>query len=278
LVPSVKELIFPKDAKPLTIAMDLSRAPRAEAKILRKTLTLAKGSFTLASCHTLKDKRYIKGAIHIDSGCRVDTMIGDQTMRLGHKVQIFQEIDAKGKLSIGMGCDLGLRATTGSSMEIEERCQFKALFGMPIKTFSLHKREEKKRDRGYISEKVWYMGGKIAEIGAGTHLASPLVCTSDLRIRKGSRIVGSIKCHGRLILEEGVHVHGDLFAARGIEVGPFCVLRGNLFSQKDLLVQRGTFIGQAKKEKSVIGVQKVVLEGGVTIHGYVHTDGKGLTI
>jgi predicted acyltransferase (DUF342 family) len=132
-------------------------------------------------------------------------------------------------------------------------------------------------DKSTISDNSLVMSRNELSLPQNTEFSKDLIVKSKLVIGSGSEIKGTIKCYDDITLKENVEVDGDIFSDKNIILGPNCRVWGNLFCQGEIIIASGCEIGTEGIVKSVIGKKGITLEKNVKIHGYVLTEGKGLT-
>lgn len=97
----------------------------------------------------------------------------------------------------------------------------------------------------------------------------PLVVRGNLYIRKGAVIVGDLKAHGDLLVEQSA-VIGSLTCRGNLYIGHGSSVQGCLMSEKLLWLGDGVVIGGPENPKAVVGKQ-VMLTGNGVVHGRIQS-------
>jgi len=134
-----------------------------------------------------------------------------------------------------------------------------------------------KDDKSTISDNSLVMSRKELSLPQNTEISKDLIVKSKLIIGSGSLVKGTIKCYNDITIKENTEIDGDIFSDKDIILGLNCRVWGNLFSQGKIRIASGCEIGTEGVVKSVIGKKGVTLDNNVKIHGYVLTEGQGLT-
>jgi hypothetical protein len=182
---------------------------------------------------------------------------------LGAGTEITRWAAAEGPMLAGENVSLGVSAASRKSLGLGAGCSFHALFAPEIST-----------------------APSEAEFPAASALTGAtelppcrteglLVTRAPVRLLAGTELIGSVKSHSSIVLEEGVKVSGGLFAEGDIFVGKNCRVAGNVFAQGSVAISHGAEIGAAGGTKSVIAKKRILLGGGVKVFGHISTQGHG---
>lgn len=221
---------------------------------------------------------YVRGNTVIGENNKLRALACDGEVKIGAGTLINRWVDAEGKVDIAEGCNLGISITTGNELHVKNDCKFKRLYGTPVTTGrnkqiktveNLHECEVYKPTEQSLD---------IKEIAENTINDFSIITAHDLKVGTNSRINGHIKAYKSVVIEENVIITGNIFADGDIRIGKNSTVLGNVFSQDEVILDSMVTIGQEGKIKSVIGNSSILLAGGVTVHGYVSTDGDGIVL
>ncbi len=125
-------------------------------------------------------------------------------------------------------------------------------------------------------EKPFRVGRNDIVIEAGSRVHRHFVARLDLEVKPDAVILGSVKAYGEVNIGDRCVVHGNIFAEGDIRIGRDVTILGNVFSQRGVDVAAGARIGVPDEIRSLIGKRRVRLAAGVTLFGYVLTEGGGV--
>lgn len=91
-------------------------------------------------------------------------------------------------------------------------------------------------------------------------------------VEKGNTVNSDIRSYQGVILEEGTTVYGNVFAEDNIVIGKNVSVSGVVFTQGQIYVHSGAIVGRPGEITSLIGKEKVTIEEGASIHGYVRCE------
>lgn len=173
-LPGIKELIKPKDNKPLPINQDYIKDPRYFDKSFKDILMKEIGSNELTpgkiiklskkeiieitnskiimSGQTVEKILYVQGDLTSQKKVKFEkeiyvtgkTVIGEEnTLRailcendilFSQRSRIIRWVGAEGNVTASEKCNLGVRTSCEGKLEINKECTFKSLFGKPVVT------------------------------------------------------------------------------------------------------------------------------------------------
>jgi acyl-[acyl carrier protein]--UDP-N-acetylglucosamine O-acyltransferase len=246
-------------------------------------LIYAIGDLTSADRVLFNKEVYVTGNAVIGRDNVIQAMAGDGDITVGEGTKFRRWLDAEGSIHAGKNCRLGISASSGDKLFIEKDCVFRRLFGMPVVTGQAEPGAGNENagpvfPKRLLSNGLTFVTVKEEFISPGSVMEEDVVFLNDVRIGAGARFKGSIKSHGSLTMEEGVVVEGNIFSDGDIAIGKNSRIFGHVFSQMTVRIGSQTVISGANRIKTVVGKKVVLLSPGVTIYGFVTTEGEGRTI
>jgi NDP-sugar pyrophosphorylase family protein len=241
------------------------------------------GGLTSADRVMFNKEVYVTGNATIGRDNVIHAMAGDGDITVGEGAKIRRWLDAEGSIRAGKHCRLGISVSSGDKLFIENDCIFRRLFGMPVitghvETGAGNENASPVRSKKLLANSLTFMTIKDEYISPGSVMEEDVVFLNNVRIGSGAWVKSSIKSHGSLIMEAHVIVEGNIFSDGDIIVGRNCIIYGHVFSQMAVRIGSQTVISGTNKIKTVVGKKAVLLEPGVTIYGFVTTEGEGRTI
>jgi predicted acyltransferase (DUF342 family) len=234
------------------------------------------GDLTSGSQAQFKKEIYVKGACVIGNRNTLRALYGERNLILGAGTSVIRWIDGDGEMVIGEGCRLGLSATASGRMTVGQGCTFSRLFGLPILTYASTPAEIPKELKvRNISDTTIVITRKEMIIPPRTTLPGDLVTHLKIILRQQSTAGGNIKSYSDIIVERGSRIEGNLFAEKNVIIGAGCTVLGHIFSQGRVEIGNGTQVGREGQIRSVIAKKGVLVEGNVSLNGYLMTEGEG---
>lgn len=315
-IPGGLELLKPRDIEPLAIDLNSSSDPRHQALTLANEIKTAAAAHhntpgVYPSIEILTDQPVIdhnlsptlfapknlrvtnsaklnatafaNEEIVVEPGCRIDALLGEGNIYLQERASIGRFVDAAKELHIAEECQLGELASAAVAMHIRPRCYFKRLYSPTIE-FTENPSEP------HVSKQIsalspidigrfgWVVNRRKFIIPAESWIKQNIYTEQDLRVRHSVTIEGSIQCEGKVFLSEGAIIKGNIFAKDEIVISRNCKIYGNIFSQTSVNIDSGSTVGEKGKINSVIAKKEIKLHPGITIYGYVMTQGMGYVV
>jgi predicted acyltransferase (DUF342 family) len=278
LSPGMRDVKLSKDEKvELTHSLNIS----ADREINHMLYVI--GKFVSGSNAKFNKEVYVIEDAVIGANNLIQAFAGDGNVKVEEGVQFHRWLDAEGDIVIDENCNLGISASSSSKLCVARNCIFRRLFGMPIVTgqnwiTSIVDSIESTPLTESIHTRSSFMRRKDRDVPPETVFEDNVVFVNDVKIGKGCIFKGSIKCYGKLVLEENVTIYGNVFTDGDILIGWNARIIGHVFSQMSIHISGQTVISNPDKIKSVIGKKSVNIEEGVIIYGYVATEGEGNTV
>lgn len=227
----------------------------------------------------------------------------------GGERNVYRALLAEGKIQLGQGsrslrwlhgeqevhaekaCALHGRVSSEEAVTLEENCGFERLHAPTIEFACSDKygrpsesSEPAEPDVVLASDDVpnvledaagrWLIANKL-DLPANSRVESSLVVSGRARIGEGCRIVGSIKSHDDLFIEQGVVVEGSVVSGRDLHIGPGCRITGPVLAEKEALIEAGTVIGSTEA-LTTVSARKIQIACGTVAHGTVWAHVGGL--
>lgn len=264
-----KSYYFPKDSG--TVEIQLSRPEKVDVfrrmegapevhypniVYAKETLTCGKGSVFVKEVYSLGDISSGPATVFRAAGA-------EGAFTLGAGTQVTRWAASEGPMLAGEDVSLGVSAASRKSLGLGAGCSFHALFAPEISTAPSPADFPPPRPLTGATELP------------PCRTEGMLITRAPVRLLAGTELIGSVKSHSSIVLEDGVKVSGGIFAEGDIFVGKNCRVAGNVFAQGSVAISHGTEIGAAGGIRSVIAKKSILLGGGVKVFGHISTQGRG---
>jgi cytoskeletal protein CcmA (bactofilin family) len=100
----------------------------------------------------------------------------------------------------------------------------------------------------------------------GQVLRKNVVARGEIRLLKGSHVIGCLKSNRDMDLGPNVRVEGSLVSACDLRIGPDCLVMGPILAEGELVIESGTRIG-SPKHPTTVQASRIRIAPGVTLHG-----------
>ena len=268
----------------------------ANAKNIKSAETITKilyikGDLTSEKKVKFEKEIYVTGKAIIGEENRLRAILCEKDILLSRGTHIIRWVGSEGNIIASEKCNLGVRTSCGSKLEINKGCIFKSLFGKPVVTYNGHLEEnsnlvkevsplKKEIDPKKIKElsDTAFVATRNFSIPPGSTIENDLIIKKDLLIKKESVINGSVKTYGTVTIQKDVKIYGDIFSDSDVIIGENCIITGNIFSQSRVIIASGVRVGNKGRVKSVIAKKELEIGESVVIYGYLLTEGKGVVV
>jgi len=298
-VPAIRELNEKEDAKELYINMDYSKDPHYFGDSFRRILTtavekagvdqtisemklsrnedvlitgtysyivvnseqhvlLCRGSLDIEGPNTRNKEAYVMGNANMFDGSAITAMAVDGNLKMGKDVHVVRWLDSRGDVTVGDNCDLGVSVAGKGRVSLGKDCKFLRIYGKPVAT------------REFVSQMNFIRPVKKQE--RYRHILGNYKITRGVILDQDLKIEGDFM----ILTRERVEIHGSVFVEGSVRIEGNVLITGNIFSQQTIHL-RGIEVGSPDGIKSVIGKKEIVLFPDVVVHGYVMTEGEGIT-
>jgi cytoskeletal protein CcmA (bactofilin family) len=181
---------------------------------------------------------------------------GSETMRWAH---------ACGQFQVDSGCNLYGRVSSDSEILLAPGCSFQRLHAPRIlfghtsqnRWFADHCGSNQSTD-GLLPRRL--VDGDV-EIRPGGVIAENLVARGRLRVGARARMLGSVKGHGSVVLEEGVQVNGSVISSGELRIGSGCHIGGPILAEHQIEIASGAVCGTANSPTTVSSPVVQAMEG-----------------
>jgi hypothetical protein len=214
---------------------------------------------------TAKDQ-YVLGDATGGERLHARTVLVEGSATLGPRVRIRRWIDAEQSLTVGAHSSLGLSASAGGLVTLGADVRFTRVFGTPVWTAA---------NRGTVPVAPATREALAVERDA-VH-EGDLIARGDLRVGAGARVHGSLKSHGRLVIEAGALVDGSVIARGDVHIGSDAHVTGHVFSESSIVLGEGAVVAIDGARKSIYSARHITLGPAVTVWGWVFAEHGGRT-
>ncbi|MFO7659600.1 MAG: hypothetical protein R6V77_01700 [Candidatus Cloacimonadaceae bacterium] len=293
-IPAFRELLNPKDNKPLFINQDYIRDPKffdkhfmeelkpylvsAEAaksgsvkfrnqvpidyhKDLSITDSTKTGHFLIVNNNLKTGSRavfnqpvYVQGDAEIGSNNQLDILKVNGNIKLGKESSINKWVSSDGSINASEDVQMGKRATCNNVMQMKKGCKFSNLYAMPIATYEANFNQ--------TQDSV-----PPVELPDGTIDSSKQVTDFNWYISKSfmsvppySVVNSSMIVKSDLVIRQGVVVNGDIKVYGNLVIEKGVRIYGELVCEKDVVVGEDSFI-----RENLFSQSQIHLKSGVRI-------------
>jgi len=194
-------------------------------------------------------------------------VFGDEDVHLGEGSETMRWAHAGGQFRADSGCSLYGRVSSDREILLAPDCRFQRLHAPRIVLGHLSKNRsansaETQRDRPLARRLI---DGDF-HIHAGEVISDNLVARGTLHIGPGARMVGSVKGHGSVVLEERVVVSGSLISSGELRIGRACRIGGPILAERRIEISSQTVCGMPDMPTTVSSPIVHATEGSL-FHG-----------
>lgn len=252
-------------------------------------LILATGDLALPAEHSFLQEIYAAGALTGGPRNIYRALLADGPIALGEESITLRWLHTEAALEAAANCALYGRLSAGESMRLGAGCRFERLHA-PAIAFGPADPEAEARGDGAGSGRelaprdlpgqVDFAAGRCLvegdlEIAADARVDFDLVVVGRLRLGRGARVNGSVKCRGDGVLGAGVVIAGSLVGGRHLRLGAGCRVGGPLLAEGDAVLGAGSRVGGAGRP-TTLSARRVSAAPGCTAYGTVwaHAGGR----
>jgi cytoskeletal protein CcmA (bactofilin family) len=181
---------------------------------------------------------------------------GSETMRWAH---------ACGQFQVDSGCNLYGRVSSDSEILLAPGCSFQRLHAPRI-LFGRTRENRWPADHDSSNQGAdpllprRLIDGDV-EIRAGEVIGENIVARGRLHVGARARMLGSIKGHRSVVLEEDVEVSGSLISSGELRIGPGCRIGGPILAEHQIEIATGAVCGTANSPTTVSSPVVQAMEG-----------------
>lgn len=279
LTPGIRDVKLSKDEK-----LEISGFHNVSANKEINHMLYIIGGLVSGSNARFNKEIYVVEKAEIGSYNTIQALAGDGNVTVDKGVRFLRWLDAEGDIDVNPDCNLGISASSDKMLSLKGNCFFRRIYGMPVITGPGNNdtrrvvEDNHLTPSGPLPSPSHFIRRNDSFITPGTICDDNVVFTRDVLIGSGSLFKGSIKCYGKIVLQDNVTVKGNIFADEDIIIGQNIKIDGHVFSQMSIYISEWTVISRPDKIKSVVGKKSVRIEQNVTIYGYVTTEGEGTVL
>jgi len=232
--------------------------------------------FTSGSDAEFRKEIYVRGSCKIGDRNTLRALYCEGDLVIGEGTAVIRWVDGDRDIEIKEGCRLGVSVASTKRLAVARHCSFSRMFGLPILTYKAKLPEILSEIRvKNISDTTMVISKEEIILPPRTNISNDIVTHQRIVFRGKSFAKANIKSYRDIIIEEGSRIEGNLFSERNVVIEAGCTITGNIFSQGQVKIGNAVQVGQEGKIKSVIAKKGVLVEGNVTIYGYIMTEGEG---
>lgn len=206
-------------------------------------------------------------------------LLCDEDVRLRQGSETLRWAHAAGRFRADAGCNLYGRVSSDREILLSPGCTFQRLHAPRITLGYVP------GDRAASSGAVAYAPRPLArrlidgdfEIRPGEVIPENLVARGTLRIGAGARMLGGVKGHRSVVLEEKAVVSGSLISSGTLHIGHACRIGGPLLAEHRIEISSGTVCGTPDAPTTVSSPIVHATEGSL-FHGTLWAREKGEVI
>jgi hypothetical protein len=194
----------------------------------------------------------------------------DEDIRLRAGSESIRWVHANGQLCVESDCRLYGRVSSEREIVLAPGCTFQRLHAprivmaqpcsencTPADVFESAGNSERKKP---LPRRL--VGGDL-RVRPGEIVGENLVARGPLHIGAGARMLGGVKGHKSVVLEESVEVCGSLISSGELYVGPRCKIGGPLLAEHHVHISSGTSCGTRNFPTTVSSQLVEAMEGTV---------------
>jgi bifunctional N-acetylglucosamine-1-phosphate-uridyltransferase/glucosamine-1-phosphate-acetyltransferase GlmU-like protein len=216
---------------------------------------------------------YALESLDVEDRVVARTLTSDGAMHIGESVQILRWIDANGEITVGSDSILGVSASSGSRITMDDHVEFERVWGSPVATrtdttepFEFDKREHKRR------QKTIRIGQ--AQVDAG----KPMILYGAVRIERDTHIPSHVKVTGPLDIEPGVSIGGNVIVRGDVTLASDVTVSGHVFAEGTVRLGPRSRVGRRGGVKTVYAGRRMSIANDVEIEGWLVADTGGGTL
>jgi predicted acyltransferase (DUF342 family) len=232
--------------------------------------------FTSGSDAEFRKEIYVRGSCKIGDRNTLRALYCEGDLVIGEGTAVIRWVDGDRDIEIKEGCRLGVSVASTKRLVVARHCSFSRMFGLPILTYRAKLPEILPEIRvKNISDTTMVITKEEIILPPRTNISNDIVTHQRIVFRGKSFAKANIKSYRDIVIEEGSRVEGNLFSERNVVIKAGCTITGNIFSQGQVKIGNAVQVGQEGQIKSVIAKKGVLVEGNVTLYGYIMTEGEG---
>jgi cytoskeletal protein CcmA (bactofilin family) len=113
------------------------------------------------------------------------------------------------------------------------------------------------------------------EIKAGDTVEGDLIVKGNLILHENAKILGSVKCHKKVILKEGSRITGNLVSLGPIECEGNNWIGGSILGQKIISFKNSVHVG-SENQRVTVSANEIQIDGAFRAHGTLRAWTRGI--
>ncbi len=206
-------------------------------------------------------------------------LLGEKAVHLGRASTVIRWAHAVGAFRAERDCDLYGRISSDREIQLASGCAFQRL-NAPRIVLGDSCAEGTDVGSGGLSP-TQATGRRLVdgdlEIQPGEIVSTNIVTRGKLYIGAGAQVLGSVKSHEHMVLEDGVHVEGSLISASTMRIGPNCRITGPVIAEREIAIETGTRCG-SDRVPTTVSAPTIEIEDGVTVFGTIWARAEGQVV
>lgn len=292
-IPAFREMIHPKDNKPLLIDQEYTRDPRFLDKhlleelkpVLEKTentqktlkyknsvpidvvnefkasdpykadhVLIVSNDMKTASGSTFKQPVYVKGKASVGENCNFDILMAENEVTAGRNLTLEKWMSSNANIKIGESATLGKRVVCDGVLQIGKGGRFKNLYAMPVATYDVDFNLEVTKPAA-----VEYPDGQMTNMTEVSD-SNWYVTKGFMTIPPYSMVNNSMIVKSDLVLRKGVVVNGNIKVYGKVVMEKDVRIYGELICNGDIEVGEYSYI-----RENLFTQSKITIKNGVRI-------------
>lgn len=241
-------------------------------------LTLSCGNLNLPGATAYPREIYSRGSLHTGDESALRAALADKSIYLGDRCTSFRWLHAGVELHTGDECCLYGRVSADRRIKLGDDCRFERLhaptieFGEPVEVADppVEKKDvDLSRHARLVEEAAgrFLLRGKV-EIEAGAYVRGDVVVTGELVIGDAVYIEGNLKAHDLIRLGRGARITGSVVSGGDLELGDGCVVGGPVVAEQKAEIGAGCRFG-SEEHPTTLSARGLRVGPGVVAHGTV---------
>lgn len=204
---------------------------------------------------------------------------GESDVSLGSDSVVLRWLHAQGRIQTGVNNSLYGRASSESSIHLENGSYFQRLhapvlefgaapLGAPVPIGIESLKQIDKLPGELNKESGRHFAAKNLDIAAGSFYRGDVVTLDNFTLGENSRIDGDIKCRKDMRIKRGSHIEGALVSEGDMYIDADCFIRGPIIAEGRVIVAPGVRIG-APEAPTTVSAPDIDIAPGVVAYGTV---------
>lgn len=277
LLPALRELYRPVDARPLAVAVHNDADPlepfaqaqhllRGNPSLERKQLLEATGVLRASACEPWQTLAARARAVWADGTLEVDDSVPAHVQALRATSAVVQPA---ARLSATLVVDTTARLLPGCEVRTVQAACVRA--GSQERDTREDSARRSPRAESLVKAKAvagaqwhvlqgWWYAPKTAHVGPGVLVDGDIVSAGDLDVGAGSVVRGSLKAAGRVLVREGSRIEGSI-VAKSVDMAAGVFVAGSVVADEQAILGPSCWVGESVAPASALATDIVMYEG-----------------